>query len=78
MRCGDCKHWKRTRDRRISPPTDDWDETHAAVGECALLNNDFCCGGIEEGALAGCTGGGGFETRMNFGCILFESRIGHE
>lgn len=73
MRCADCLHWKKKGDRILG----DYNAEHTIridVGTCDLLNNDFCCDGCRKGELAGCTGGGGFESVASFGCVLFEQR----
>lgn len=71
MRCGDCKFWEQSGVRRLGHGDD---EKGIEVGECSQLNNDFCCGGYRDGKLAGCTGGGSFETVESFGCVLFEKK----
>lgn len=73
-RCDACKHWERE------------EEGHWDAHPCKLLSRDFCCSGRlvkrADGGLehqppdfpAGATGGGGVETRPDFGCVQYEAR----
>ncbi len=73
-RCIECRHWQ----------TDQ--KGHWDAHECALLGRDFCCSGqwrrngqgmmdlVAPDFPSGCTGGGSFESRPNFGCVLWEER----
>lgn len=65
MTCNDCENWEKKRNTRTRLGN------QVITGKCKILDNDFCCGGVDH-ASAGVIGGGGFESTGEFSCIYWK------